>query len=124
MASEPQPDETAEDLLADWRVAARDTVAARGAAHVAALALAAATAAEEAAAEVESAALAAALAVDRARQAISRARQAAQEAAIVAKMAISGAEGDEARAAADVVSAEHAEQVASDRFHDASHQDL
>jgi hypothetical protein len=117
MADEPKRRDTAADLLADWRGAARETVAARNAAHVAQAALQAATAAEEAAREVESAAEAAAIAVERARQATKRALQAAERAATAAKMAISGAEGDQARTAADVVNAQESEQAASDRFH-------
>ncbi|MDQ1555655.1 MAG: hypothetical protein QOI02_657 [Actinomycetota bacterium] len=85
MEGEPKRRDTAADLLADWRGAARDTVAARNAAEVADAALQAATAAEEAVREVESAAEAAALAAERARQATKRALQAAERAGAAAK---------------------------------------
>jgi hypothetical protein len=107
------------DSLAYWRSAERDTIAARSAARVAELALAAATAAEEAAAEVEAAAASAAEAVSRARSAAVRARQAAAQAAEAAKLSLTGAHGDKARANHDVEVAEQAEGTARDRFHDA-----
>ena len=49
MANDHKPPKSTAELLADWRAAGRDTVAARAAAHVANLALEAATAAELAA---------------------------------------------------------------------------
>ena len=53
MAQDEKKPKTAADLLADWRAAERDTVAAGSASKVATLALEASTAAEEDAAEVE-----------------------------------------------------------------------
>lgn len=119
MAKDPKSDESAEHLLADWRAASRDTAAARAASTVAGLALAAANAAEEAANEVEAAATSATEALERARAAAGRARRAAEQAAEAAQLALSGAEGDDVRAAKQVGAAEHAEDAARDRFHDA-----
>ena len=82
---------SAADLLANWRSAERDTVAAGLSSQVAVLALAAATAAEEAAAEVEAAASAAVEAVERARAAADRARKAASRAAEAAQLAFAAA---------------------------------
>lgn len=119
VANEPTKNESAGELLADWRSASRDTVAARAAASVARLALAAAEAAEEAANEVEAAATSASQAVDRARAAAIRAREAAAQAAEAAQIALASAEGDKARAAGDVARAEAAETAARERFHEA-----
>ena len=99
MSKDPNEHHAAGELLADWRAAERDTLAARDAAHIAALALAAAEAAEEAATEVEAAAEAAAEAVERARSAATRARRAAAEAAEAAKTALTSAQGDQVREA-------------------------
>jgi hypothetical protein len=110
---------SAADLLADWRSAERDTVAAGLSSQVAVLALAAATAAEEAAEEVEAAASAAVEAVERARAAADRARKAASRAAEAAQLAFAAAEGDTARAGHAVDKAEQVEVEARDRFHEA-----
>jgi hypothetical protein len=119
VSSNPNDHESLADSLADWRSAERDTVAARSAARVAELALAAAVAAEEAAVEVEAAAASASEAVSRARSAAVRARQAAAQAAEAANLSLTGAQGDKARANHDVEVAEQAEETARDRFHDA-----
>ena len=119
MSQKPEQHHAAGELLADWRAAERDTLAARDAANIAALALAAAEAAEEAATEVEAAAEAAAEAVDRARTAATRARRAAAEAAEAAMTALTSAQGDQVRARLTVTDAEAAEGQARDRFHDA-----
>jgi hypothetical protein len=119
MAKEPMKHESAGELLADWRAASRDSVAARAAATVAKLALAAADAAEDAANEVELAAAAAAQAVERARTAADRARRAAAQAAEAAQIAMAAAEGDQVRSSEEVNRAESAETHARDRFHDA-----
>src|SRR5439155_8977683 len=58
-ASPNKEHKSAADLLADWRAASRDSVAAHTASHVAEMALTAAAAAEKAAKEVEAAAAAA-----------------------------------------------------------------
>jgi hypothetical protein len=109
--------ESAAELLADWRAAERDTVAAGSTAKIAALALQAATAAEEAAEEVEAAANAAAEAVERARGAALKARGAAIQAAEAANLALATAEGDKVRANHQLEEAEQAEEAAADRFH-------
>ena len=114
--------ESAAELLADWRSAARDSVAARSAASVAKLALEAAAAAEEAASEVETAANAALEAVERARAAAGRARAAALRAGEAAQTAFATAEGDAARATQTIEESERAEIEARDRFHDAEQQ--
>jgi hypothetical protein len=119
VSKEREQHHAAGELLADWRAAERDAVAARDAAHIAALALTAAEAAEEAAMEVEAAAEAAAEAVERARAAATRARRAAAEAAEAAKTALTSAQGDQVRAGVSVTEAEEAESEARDRFHDA-----
>lgn len=113
---EPEHDSAAE-LLADWRSAGRDTVAAKSAAAVAALAVAAAAAAEEAAEETEAAARAAMEAAILAKSAAERAKQAARHAAEAALLFSVTTEGDRARADQAVTEAEHAEQGARDRFH-------
>jgi hypothetical protein len=107
-----------QNLLADWRAAGRDTVAARAAARVAGLALEAATAAEEAANEVEAAARGALDAVDKARSAALRAKAAAGQAAEAAQFLLEGAKGDKVRANHDVQVAEAAEGFARDAFHE------
>ena len=114
--------ESAAELLADWRSAERDNVAAHSAAAVAKLALEAASAAEEAASEVETAANAALEAVERARAAAGRARAAALRAAEAAQMAVATAEGDAARATQTIEESERAETEARERFHDAEQQ--
>lgn len=119
MKERPKKPDTTADLLAGWRSAERDSVAARDAAHIATLALVAAEAAEEAATEVEAAADAAAEAVEKARAATARASRAASEAAEAAKTALSSAQGDKVRANHVVVEAEQAEGEARDRFHHA-----
>ena len=116
MPDQPESKSTAE-LLADWRAAGRDTVAARAAAHVAALALGAAAAADEAATEVEVAAQAALESVEKARYAASKARQAANQASEAAQLILEGAKGDKVRANHDVEVAESAETDARDAFH-------
>ena len=119
VAKDKETHESAAELLADWRSAGRDTVAARAAATIATLALAAATAAEEAAEEVEAAAGAAQEAVERAKAAALRARAAASQAAEAARLALATAGGDKEKANHDVEAAEQAEGEARDRFHDA-----
>jgi hypothetical protein len=114
MTDHPEAKSTA-DLLAEWRAAGRDTVAARAAANVAAAALEAAAAAEEAASQVEAAAKAALESVERARAAAERARLAAAQALETAK-------GDKVKANHHVVVAEQAESDARDAFHEAEQQ--
>jgi chromosome segregation protein len=120
VTKEPDPKHhSAAELLGDWRAAERDTVAARTAAQVAALAVAAADAAEQAAAETEVAAQAAMDAAVRAKGAAEHAKEAAARAAQAAQLADTNVETELARAARAVTSAELAEEQARDRFHDA-----
>jgi hypothetical protein len=91
-AKNPARRESTAELLADWRAAERDAVAAREAARIATLALEAARAAEEAALETETAANAASEAVERALQAAGSARRAASQAAEAAKIFTTGVE--------------------------------
>lgn len=119
MPEESHPRETASELLAIWRAAGRDTVAARAAAAVAKMALAAATAAQEAADEVEVAAEAATEAAERARGAAAKAKSAAAQAAEAAQLALQTAQGDKVRANHDVEIADGAEAEAREAFHDA-----
>lgn len=111
------PRHSAAELLGDWRAAQRDTVAARAAASVAALAEAAAAAAQEAAQETEAAAAAAMEAATRAKLAADRAKQAAAHAAEAALILTSTAEGDRAQADQAIAKAEEAENDARARFH-------
>jgi hypothetical protein len=113
--SDPEHGQAA-DLIGKWRAAERDTVAAKDAAQVAGLALAAAMAAEEAAVETEQAALSAADAVERALDAAAKAKKAAAAAAEAAHLAMAGAEDDKVRANHDVDVAQDAEGKAHDDF--------
>lgn len=108
---------SASELLADWRSAERDSVAAHEAASVAARAVTAAAAAEEAAVEAESAAREATEAAARAKEAAERAKTAASQAAEAAQFAATTTEDDQARAEQTVLDADRAEAVARDRFH-------
>ncbi len=108
---------SASELLADWRAAQRDSVAAHEAASVAARAATAAVAAEEAAAEAETAAREATNAAARAKEAAERAKTAATQAADAAQRAAVTTEDDQARADQSVVETEAAESEARDRFH-------
>jgi hypothetical protein len=110
---------SASELLADWRSAERDSLAAHEAASVAARAVTAAAAAEEAAVEAESAAREATDAAARAKEAAERAKTAASQAAEAAQVAATTTEEDQARADQTVVAADHAEADARDRFHKA-----
>lgn len=107
------------ELLAEWRAAGRDSVAARAAAHVAAMALEAAVAAEDAANEVEAAARTALDSVEKARSAVGKARQAATRAADAAALLLAEAQGDKVRANHDVEVTERAESDARDAYHEA-----
>lgn len=109
--------ESASELLADWRSAERDSVAAHEAASVAARAVGAAADAEEAAVEAESAAREATDAAVRAKDAAERAKTAASQAAEAAQLAATTTEDDQARADQAVLQADHAEAEARDRFH-------
>jgi hypothetical protein len=113
------PHHTAAELLAEWRGASRDAVAAHSAAKVAEMALIAAAAAEEAATDVDAAATAAQEAVERARTAATRARSAAVSAAEAASLALATAEGDKVLANHAAKEADEAEAAAMDRFHEA-----
>jgi hypothetical protein len=115
----PPEHHSAAKLLGNWRAAERDTIAARGAATVAQLALAAAHAAEDAANETEEAAKAAIEVATQAKGAVEHARKAAAAAAEASQLAMAGAEGDAARADEEVQRANKAETVARDAFHDA-----
>jgi uncharacterized protein involved in type VI secretion and phage assembly len=119
MANTPKTRSTAAELLADWRAAGRDAVAARAAAKIAAMALEAASSAEEAAAEVETAARAALMAVESARALAAKARHAASEAALAAAAMLEQAGGDKVRANHDVDIADQAEKEAAEAFHSA-----
>lgn len=110
---------SASELLADWRSAERDSVAAHEAASVAARAVTAAAAAEEAAVGAETAARDATDAAARAKEAAERARTAAGEAAEAAQRAAATTEDDQARADQTVAEADRAETEARDRFHEA-----
>jgi hypothetical protein len=120
MAEESKKHGSAAELLADWRSAGRDAVAAHAAEKVAELALIAAAHAEEAANEVEVAAAAALEAVERAQSAANRAKAAALQAGEAAHLALTTAEGDRARATQDVQEAEEAEADAHERYRGAS----
>lgn len=120
LMDQPKIHSTAAELLADWRSAGRDTVAAHAAEKVAEMALVAAVHAEEAANEVEVAVGAAMEAVGRAQSAASRARVAALQAAEAAHSTLTTAEGDRARAGQDVQEAEAAEAEAQERYRGAS----
>jgi hypothetical protein len=111
--------DSAAELLADWRSAKRDSVAAHEAASVAARAVSAAAAAEESALEAETAAREATDAAARAKQAAERAKVAATKAAEAAQAAATTTEEDQALADQTVLDAEHAESGARDRFHEA-----
>jgi hypothetical protein len=115
VAHEKSKQESAAELLADWRAAGREAAGAHTAAQVATLALAAAEAAEEAANEVEAAA-AAVHAVALARSAADRARSAAARASEAAQLAMATAEGDLARADQVADQADEAEDAARVRY--------
>lgn len=119
MSEESEENKSAAELLAEWRAAGRDVVAARAGARVAELALVAAAEAESAALEVEQAAEAALHAVEKARAAAARARTAAAEAAVAANSTLAEARSDKRRANHDVDVAEGAEKEAEESFHDA-----
>jgi hypothetical protein len=120
MAKDADPKHgSASELLADWRSAERDSVAAHEAASVAARAVAAAAAAEQAAVEAEAAAREATDAAVRAKEAAERAKTAASQAAEAAQIAAATTEDDQARADRTVLDADHAEAEARDRFHEA-----
>ena len=120
MAAKRGPENrSAAELLAEWRAAGRDVVAARAAAKVAERALEAATAAEQAANAVDDAARGALDAVAKARALAATARSAANEAAHLAASILEGSTGDKARASQDVAVAERAEKQAEVAFHDA-----
>ena len=108
---------SASELLADWRSAERDSVAAHEAASVAARAVTSAAAAEGAAVEAESAAREARDAAFRAKEAADRAKTAATQASEAAQLAATRTEGDQALADQAVVAADDAESKARDRFH-------
>ena len=119
MAEDREGHKSAAELLAAWRAAGRDTVAARAAAKVAERALEAATAAEAAATAVDVAARAAQEAVARARELAATARSAAIEAAELAASILEEAAGDKVRANLDVEVADEAEKEAAHDFHHA-----
>ena len=119
MEQDPDLPHSAAELLANWRGAKRDTVAAEAAAEVARLALEAAMASDEAAAETEVAAQAAADAVAQALKAAASAKNAAAHAARAAQILLASAEGDQVRADHDVEEAQDAEADAGKRFHNA-----
>ena len=110
---------SASELLADWRTAERDAVAAHEAASVAARAVAAATAATDAAVEAETAAMEAKGAAARAADAAERANVAASLAAEAAQTAASTTEDDQAKADQTAIEADRVEGEARDRFHTA-----
>jgi hypothetical protein len=120
VAKDKGPDQqSAAELLGEWRAAERDTAAAQAAKAIAEQALAAAHAAEEAAKETETAALAALDASKSAQTAAASAKQAATLAAEAASVLTAVVEGDKARANHAVDDAEAAEGQARERFHDA-----
>lgn len=108
---------SASELLADWRAAQRDSVAAQVAASVATRAATAAATAEEAAAEAALADREATDAAARAKEAAERAKTAATKAAEAAQRAAATTEVDQARADQSVVETAEAETEARDRFH-------
>ena len=117
MPESSDPVRSTAELLAEWRAAGRDSVAARAASHVAGMALDAAVAAEEAANEVEAAAKAALDSVEKARSAAGKARNAATQAAQAAALLLAEAQGDKVRANNDVELTERAESEARDAYH-------
>lgn len=119
MAEDHEGHRSAAELLAGWRAAGRDTVAARAAARVAERALEAATAAEAAATAVDVAARAALEAVAKARALAATARSAATDAAQLAASILEEAAGDKVRANHDVEVADEVEKGAADAFHQA-----
>jgi hypothetical protein len=108
---------SASELLADWRSAERDSVAAHEAASVAARAVTSAAAAEAAAVEAETAAREARDAAVRAKEAADRAKTAATQASDAAQLAATRTEDEQAVADQTVVAADDAESEARDRFH-------
>ena len=110
---------SASELLADWRSAERDSVAAHEAALVAARAVTSAAAAEEAAVEAESAAREARDAAVRAKEAADRAKTLATQASEAAQLAAVRTEDEQSQADQTVVAADDAESEARDRFHSA-----
>jgi len=110
---------SASELLADWRSAERDSVAAHEAASVAARAVTSAAAAEEAAVEAESAAREARDAAVRAKEAADRAKTLATQASEAAQLAAVRTEDEQSQADQTVVAADDAESEARDRFHSA-----
>src|SRR5689334_9972789 len=122
MPERDEPHKSAAELLAEWRAAGRDAVAAKAAARGGTLALTAAEAALQAANEVETAAGAALQAVDLARAAATRAKTAAGEAAATAADALAEAQGDKADANRHVELAEAAEKLAGEAYHEADRQ--
>jgi chromosome segregation protein len=115
-ANKKEKPTTAADLLAEWRAAGRDTVAAQNAVAVSKRALEVADAAEQAARETHEAADAAKQAAERAREAAAQARRSASLAAESAQLAHASAQGDAARADQVLQAAEIAEATARARF--------
>ena len=119
VADRPERHASASDLLATWRAAERDTVAAHTAASVATLALRAAQAAEAAATAVAEAVSSAAESLEGARSEAQRAKTAAREAAEAAEVAFASAEGDDVRAGVELQEAEATESAARDAYRQA-----
>jgi hypothetical protein len=107
---------SAGELLAEWRAREREMTTADMAVRVAKTAMLAATEAQEAARESEVAANSAMEAANASRRAAERAKKAASMAAGSAEDAVVTAEGDHARAAETLESAQTAERTARERF--------
>jgi predicted RecA/RadA family phage recombinase len=109
-------DESAADLLTDWRLAERDVSAARAGQVLAVSVLAAAEAAEEAAQAAELAAEGVVEAALHARAAAERARKAARRSLEETQIHTATAQGEKARADQAVGLALHVEVATHERF--------
>lgn len=109
----------AEELLAEWRAAERESEGARAAAGAAGLAVETADTAKAAAAESEAAVMAAAEAVERAKQASDLARSAAAQASKAAQMIHAQATNAEEQAVETVEEADADRSRAAQAFRDA-----
>lgn len=117
MAEKDQRLGTMAGLLADWRAAGRDVVAARAAQAVAALALKSAAAAEKAAVQTQKSATAALSAARQAQSAAASAQKASTQAAEAARLVSAMAERDKVAANHAAEEAGDIEDAARERFH-------
>jgi hypothetical protein len=123
MKGQPDAGESVSELLAGWRGAQRDSIAARNAAEVARRAMKAAVEADEAATEAQEAAHLAVMAADKATEAARKAKRAAIQVLEDGRLLLASAQGDVARAEIEVRDADAAEKRAHRRFNEASRAD-